>query len=97
MGCYAENDDTLNRIVGRRLQEARQDKGLTQAAFARMAGLNQATITQHEASGRPIGIARLNRFAQLLGKPLAWFLQPMPLCPHCGQMMREKENPSCAE
>ncbi len=54
-----------NPALSKALKEARLNMGMTQQAFAKKYGINNATISQIE-NGRPVGIKVLNRLSKAL-------------------------------
>lgn len=64
-----------NREVGRRIKEARQELRLTQKGFAEKIGLAEAqSVSNYERGIHEIPLDRLERIAEVTGKPLAHFI-----------------------
>lgn len=53
MDLYALSDDELLREIGRRVQQRRLAKNLTQLAVAQAAGLNRTTVASLEGGNSP--------------------------------------------
>lgn len=63
--------------LGRRIQRAREDAGLSQEQLARMLGCSQPTLSNYEKGKSRVYLAQLQRFAELLNKPASFFLEAM--------------------
>ncbi len=61
--------------IGRKLQKAREDAGLSQEELARRLGCSQASLSNYELGKRRLYLADLQRIGQLLGKPITYFLE----------------------
>lgn len=61
--------------IGRKLQKAREDAGLSQEELARRLGCTQASLSNYELGKRRLYLADLQRIGQLLGKPVTFFLE----------------------
>jgi transcriptional regulator with XRE-family HTH domain len=68
----------LNQYVARCLRQARLDKQFCQTYMAAQAGLCQSGYSDLENGKRDITLAQLEKLAQALGKPIAYFLPPAP-------------------
>jgi len=62
-------------IIGRRIRVLRQDAGLTQAALAEKAGINDKYVGDLERGERDIRITTLGRLAKALKVPVADILR----------------------
>ncbi|MTD15430.1 helix-turn-helix domain-containing protein [Nakamurella sp. YIM 132087] len=62
--------------LGRRLAEARELAGMTQDAVARELKLDRAAISHLERGDRNLRVPELVTLAQLLGRPLSYFVEP---------------------
>ncbi len=60
--------------IGRKLQEAREEAGLSQEELAKQIGCTQASLSNYERGRRRLYLADLQRIGQLLGKQLTYFL-----------------------
>jgi len=63
------------RSIGMRIQQARQELGLTQEELATRLGYTQAALSNYELGKRRLHIANLEQIAQTLGKPLSHFIE----------------------
>ncbi len=64
------------RAIGRRVREAREARGWTQQQLGQRYGTSHAAISDIERGVTKLGVADLQRLADLLGKDLAFFLRP---------------------
>jgi transcriptional regulator with XRE-family HTH domain len=67
--------------IGRRIQKAREEAGLSQEELASRLGLTQAALSNYELGKRRPNLTNLERLSMLLNKPLLYFLEdpkPMP-------------------
>src|SRR5438552_12734334 len=63
-----------NEAVGQRIAKAREFLGLTQAVVAEKLGLARTTQVAIEPGRRPVSVAELYRYAEVLSRPLDYFL-----------------------
>jgi transcriptional regulator with XRE-family HTH domain len=63
------------RSIGTRIQEARQELGLTQQELASRLGLTQAALSNYELGKRRLYLTNLEQIASVLGKPLSYFTE----------------------
>ncbi|MBM4452241.1 MAG: helix-turn-helix transcriptional regulator [Chloroflexi bacterium] len=63
------------RSIGMRIQQARQELGLTQEELAARLGYTQAALSNYELGKRRLHITNLEQIAQTLGKPLSYFIE----------------------
>jgi len=61
--------------IGRKLQRAREEAGLSQEDLAKKLGCTQASLSNYELGKRRLYLADLQRIGQLLGKPVTYFLE----------------------
>jgi transcriptional regulator with XRE-family HTH domain len=61
--------------IGTRIQEARQELGLTQQELASRLGLTQAALSNYELGKRRLYLTNLEQIASVLGKPLSYFTE----------------------
>jgi len=61
------HDPNLLRVIGARLQAARQARGLTQAQLAEAIGIEPVTLSRYETGSRGPSITVLARAADALG------------------------------
>jgi len=62
------------RAMVERLKQARQEAGLKQEEVAARLGKPQSYVSKVERAERRIDPPELARFAEVLGKPVNWFL-----------------------
>jgi Zn-dependent peptidase ImmA (M78 family)/transcriptional regulator with XRE-family HTH domain len=67
-------DMESNEAVGQRIAKAREFLGLTQAVVAEKLGLARTTQVAIEQGRRPVSVAELYRYAEVLSRPLDYFL-----------------------
>lgn len=63
-----------HRIIGALLRQARLKEDLTQAELAESAGVSKSRMSHYELGERPIPLAELETMSEILGVPLAHFL-----------------------
>ena len=68
------SDMESNEAVGQRIAKAREFLGLTQAVVAEKLGLARTTQVAIEQGRRPVSVAELYRYAEVLSRPLDYFL-----------------------
>jgi len=61
--------------IGIRIQEARQELGLTQQELASRLGCTQAALSNYELGKRRLYLTNLEQIASVLGKPLSYFTE----------------------
>lgn len=70
MGDYRDHYDSFLR----RLRQARQEAGLTQAEVARRLGKPQSYVSKCESGERRVDVVELAQFARLYKKALDFFV-----------------------
>jgi transcriptional regulator with XRE-family HTH domain len=65
------------RSIGLRIQQARQELGLTQQELASRLHCTQAALSNYELGKRRLDFADLEQIAKILDKPLSYFLEPL--------------------
>lgn len=63
-------------VLGQRLSEARDLAGMTQESVARAVGLDRSAIVLLEKGERNLKVPELVEIAQVLGRPLSYFVEP---------------------
>jgi transcriptional regulator with XRE-family HTH domain/Zn-dependent peptidase ImmA (M78 family) len=63
-------------VLGQRLAEARDLAGMTQESVARAVGLDRTAIVLLEKGERNLKVPELVQIAQVLGRPLSYFVEP---------------------
>jgi transcriptional regulator with XRE-family HTH domain len=67
----------VSRGIAMRIQQAREELGITQQELARRLGCTQAALSNYELGKRRLYLANLERIAGALGKPLSYFTEPV--------------------
>jgi transcriptional regulator with XRE-family HTH domain len=62
--------------IGMRIQQAREELGITQQELAARLGCTQAALSNYELGKRRLYLANLERIAAALAKPLSYFTEP---------------------
>ncbi|TXM65847.1 helix-turn-helix transcriptional regulator [Methylobacterium sp. WL120] len=73
-----------DRRIGERIQYARQAAHLTQRAVAAALGVSRPQIHHYEKGTNCISASSLQIVADLLGRPITWFLDPR-IAPETGE------------
>jgi len=63
------------REIGKRIQQAREESGLTQVELAVRLGCTQSALSNYELGKRRLHLNLLNEIAQVLNKPLDYFME----------------------
>jgi transcriptional regulator with XRE-family HTH domain len=78
MKTEKERNVNLNSVVGSRIKELRDHRGITQSEMGRMLGHTDVYISQIETGKRRIGLDLLEKIAQSLDvSPLIFFNDPL--------------------
>jgi len=72
-----EHDQDLLRVVGKRLQQLRKSRGLTQQQLAGNLGVEVATLSRYEIGDRAIQLSMLVRVLEVLGESLSDFFDAL--------------------
>lgn len=67
-----DNDSTVNKVLGRRLQSIRQAQNLKVTELAELSGFSRSSIQNYEAGTRQPSLAVIARLADALGCNPAW-------------------------
>jgi transcriptional regulator with XRE-family HTH domain len=62
--------------IGTKIQQAREELGITQQELAAKLGCTQAALSNYELGKRRLYLANLERIASALRKPLSYFTEP---------------------
>jgi transcriptional regulator with XRE-family HTH domain len=62
--------------LGARIQQAREELGITQQELAAKLGCTQAALSNYELGKRRLYLANLEKIASVLRKPLSYFTEP---------------------
>lgn len=65
------------KSIGRQLQLAREEAGFSQEQLAAKIGCSQSTLSNYEKGKRRIYLAQLEKIAEILNKPIEYFLRPV--------------------
>jgi len=65
----------ISPSVGIRIQQAREQLGMSQQELAARLGCTQAALSNYELGKRRLYLANLERIAAALGKPLSYFTE----------------------
>lgn len=60
--------------IGRKLQKAREEAGLSQEELARRSGCTQAAMSYYELGKRRLYFAQLKKISEILHRPITYFL-----------------------
>jgi transcriptional regulator with XRE-family HTH domain len=60
--------------IGRKIQQAREEKGLTQSDLALALGLTQAALSNYELGKRRLYLHQIEKISQILGRDLEYFI-----------------------
>ncbi len=63
------------RNIGIRIQQAREELGLTQEEMAARLGCTQSALSNYELGKRRLYLSSLEQIANTLGKPLSYFME----------------------
>lgn len=83
------------KSIGRQLQLAREQAGWSQEQMAAKIGCSQSTLSNYEKGKRRIYLAQLEKIAEILNRPVEFFLRPaecMPAPQDEGQAHVERGN-----
>src|SRR5687767_6814655 len=86
-----------DQAVGERIAKAREFLGLTQATVAERMSLARTTQVAIEQGRRPVSVAELYQYAEILSRPLDYFLglgmwqEETDFRPHFRVMMEKLE------
>lgn len=77
MNSATVNKKVVNKKVGDRILEARDEAGLSQAELAEEAGLTASTVGRWEDGNATISVPTLLTLSRILRKPMCFFLQDL--------------------
>ncbi len=60
--------------IGKKIQIAREEKGITQLELAKMLGITQAALSNYELGKRRVYFHQIEVIAEYLEKPISFFL-----------------------
>ncbi|MDD2586943.1 MAG: helix-turn-helix transcriptional regulator [Syntrophomonadaceae bacterium] len=61
--------------IGKKLQIAREEAGLSQEQLANLLGCAQSTLSNYEKGKRRLYLTQLEQIAEALGKPIDYFVK----------------------
>ncbi len=64
----------IDHEIGKRIQKAREEAGLSQDELATMIGITQSALSNYELGKRRLYLANLQEIARRLNRPLTCFL-----------------------
>ena len=64
----------IYKDIGRKIQKAREEAGLSQEEMASQLGYSQAALSNYELGKRRLYLANIEQIARMLNKPLSYFL-----------------------
>jgi transcriptional regulator with XRE-family HTH domain len=65
----------IYKDIGRKIQKAREEAGLSQEELASRLGYTQAALSNYELGKRRLYLANIEQIARELNKPLNYFLE----------------------
>lgn len=65
----------IYKEIGRKMQKAREEAGLSQEELASRLGYTQAALSNYELGKRRLYLANIEQIARELNKPLSYFLE----------------------
>ncbi len=71
----AQKVEAITRLVGQRLREFRQAKGLSQERLGELCGLHRTYVGSLERGEKNVTVVTLNRIADALLVPMRSFLE----------------------
>lgn len=78
--------------IGRKLQIAREEKGMSQEQLARALGCSQSALSNYEKGKRRLYLSQLERLAEILDKPLDYFVENLNSRPVLGTVADRNEQ-----
>lgn len=63
------------RDIGKKIQMAREEKGMSQEQLARALGCSQSALSNYEKGKRRLYLSHLEILAQILERPLEYFME----------------------
>ena len=69
----------IYKEIGKKIQKARDELGLSQEELACRLGYTQAALSNYELGKRRLYLANIEQIARELDKPLSYFLEDSPV------------------
>ncbi len=66
----------ISRLLPSKIRAAREERGLSQTAFAAALDVSRTAVQNWESGADFPAISRIERIAEVTGKPEEWFFQP---------------------
>lgn len=63
--------------IGRKIQMAREERGMSQEQLARLMGCSQSALSNYEKGKRRLYLSHLEKFSEILDKPLEYFMEEL--------------------
>lgn len=74
-GMLFKGRTMIQKKIGKRIQKAREEVGLSQKELASQMGCTQAALSNYELGKRRLYLANLEQLAGILHKPINYFLE----------------------
>lgn len=71
--------------IGKKIQQAREERGMTQVDLARALGITQAALSNYELGKRRLYIHQIETMAGVLDKSISFFMEDMNSVVHDGE------------
>jgi len=75
----------IYKDIGKKIQKAREELGLSQDELASRLGYTQAALSNYELGKRRLYLANIEQIARELSKPLSYFLEEPAVATHAAQ------------
>lgn len=75
MSRLSTNPDDLRLLVGKKLKQARLDKGLSQKELAELMGITRIVVSSYERGRLRITVQFLLKVCKILDKPIYYFVE----------------------
>jgi len=79
--------------IGRKIQTAREEKGLTQVDLAQVLGITQAALSNYELGKRRLYLHQIEQIARILDKRLDFFISEEGFAASDGPKGKERVSP----
>jgi transcriptional regulator with XRE-family HTH domain len=84
----------IYKNIGKKIQMAREEAGLSQEELASRLGYTQAALSNYELGKRRLYLANIQQIASELNKPLSYFLDEPPVAAYAEQGRPQDETMS---
>lgn len=71
----------IDKLIGKLIQKAREEAGLSQEQTAALLGCTQAALSNYERGKRRLYLANIIQIAEALNKPVGYFLNESAAAP----------------